>query len=111
MPHIVVEYSRNLENHVKDSRLLSELQSCVTASGLFDKNAIKSRSIAYDNFVMPGNNENFIHITVSILNGRSLEARKALSSSLFTISKGLIPLVDKLSVDIREMDAETYLKN
>lgn len=110
MPHLLLEYSKNLTTHVYESNLLAQLHDIVEASGIFEKSSLKSRSYGYDEVYITGNNESFLHITLSMLTGRNVETRKALSESLFKITKASVPYTDKISVEIREMDAETYQK-
>jgi 5-carboxymethyl-2-hydroxymuconate isomerase len=110
MPHIVIEHSDNLEIEVRSHKLVRELHSVVTRSGLFDPQAVKARSLSFDSYVLPEGAENFLHVTVSILSGRSEAERKKLSSQLFARVKELIPSVDRLSVNIHDMCLETYSK-
>ncbi len=110
MPHLLLEYSKNLTTHVYDTNLLVLLHDIVENSGIFENSPLKSRSYGFDEVHITGNNVSFLHITLSMLAGRSTEARKALSESIFKITKATIPYTDKISVEIREMDAETYQK-
>lgn len=110
MPHIVVEYSDNLETQVKEPDFLPTLHRTVEASGLFNPQAIKARSIGYTHYTLPEGARHFLHVTVSILEGREEKPRRQLADALFSALKKLAPEVDKLSVDIREMDAATYRK-
>lgn len=110
MPHIVIEYSENLNHQVKSSELTKKAHKTVTDSGLFDPQAVKARSIAYNDVTLPDNAQNFLHITTSILSGRTEEEKKSLSTALFQTAKTAIPEIDKLSVNIHEMNINTYTK-
>jgi len=110
MPHLLLEYSKNLTTHIYDSKLLHQLHKAVENSGLFPNSDVKSRSYGYDEVVITGDNLSFVHIVLMMLSGRNTETRKALAESLFKITKSSIPYTDKISVEIREMDAETYQK-
>ena len=110
MPHIVVEYSRNLHVSVQESHLLKELHQVVIASGLFSPQAVKARGMAYDDYILTGDDDSFVHINIAILGGRPLDARKALMESVYAMASGLLPHADKISLNIHEMDAETYKK-
>lgn len=111
MPHIVVEYSRNLHQQVQDNNLLQELRKVVIASDLFSADAVKARAIAYDDYALAETDDSFLHIEIAILEGRKLEARKALTESVFASARGLMPFADKISINIHEMVRETYKKN
>jgi 5-carboxymethyl-2-hydroxymuconate isomerase len=110
MPHIVFEYSNDLDSKVKESGSIKIAHETVTASGLFNPEAVKARSVSYADYVLPPGAKNFLHITVSILTGRDEQERKSLSQSVFDAVKNAIPDVDKLSVNIHEMDADSYTK-
>jgi 5-carboxymethyl-2-hydroxymuconate isomerase len=106
MPHIVIEYSENLG--VID--LMQELQKLVCEFGLFNPSAVKSRAIAYQDYILADNYNDFIHITISILEGRDEAARCKLSDQAFAIMQHYFSENVKLSLDIREMQASTYRK-
>lgn len=110
MPHIVVEYSDNLHTEVQQSNLLSTLHQVVLRSGLFSPEAIKARAQSYQHYILPEGSNNFIHITVSILSGRNIAQRKALSEAVFQATKQALAHVSKVSVNIHEMDALSYKK-
>lgn len=110
MPHIVVEYSKNLADKLHESQLLQQLHRVTVESELFSPEAVKSRGIAFSDYVLPHGHDRFVHVTVSILEGRTVEQRAGLSDALFTLARGLLPVEVMLSVNIHEMDAETYRK-
>ena len=110
MPHLVIEYSENLRERVKETQLLKTLHTLVVDSGLFAPSAVKGRSLAYSDYVLPEGANSFIHITLSILAGRTLEQRVALNEKLFQTVHSLIGNVDKLSCNLHEMDKDTYRK-
>jgi 5-carboxymethyl-2-hydroxymuconate isomerase len=109
MPHIVIEYSDNLKTKVKESEITKKLHKTVIDSGLFSPEAVKARSVSYSDYVLPEGSKSFIHITVSILEGRSTGQKASLSNNVFNTAKKAVTC-DKLSVDINEMETETYRK-
>lgn len=109
MPHIVIEYSENLDGEIKGAGLTKLLHKTVVDSGLFSPDAVKARSIFYSDFVLH-EAETFIHVTVSILGGRTVEQRKMLNEAVFTAIRNAIPSAEKVSSDIREMDVAVYKK-
>lgn len=111
MPHIVVEYSCNLQPKLDISALLVDLRQIVVASDLFTPSAVKSRAVAYDDYTLDASDAHFMHVTVSILEGRAQEAREKLADSVFEVLKSLDFAIDKISVNIHEMNRETYRKN
>lgn len=110
MPHIVVEYSENLKADVKSSDLLAKLFKVVFDAGVFSADAIKARGIAYSDYVMLEGYNSFIHVTTSILAGRDVAIRSALSDAILEATKEAVPAAEKISSNIHEMAAETYRK-
>lgn len=110
MPHIVIEYSDNLSAKIKSSSITKAAHKAVQDSGLFSPEAIKARSVGYSDYVLPEGATDFIHITVSILAGRDPEKRKNLSEAVFNAAKQCVPECAKISVNIHEMNGDTYKK-
>jgi len=110
MPHIVIEYSDNLKTDLETSELTKKLHKAVVEFGLFEPASVKARSLEYSDFVLTGAASSFIHVTVSILSGRTVEQRNALNDAVFKVISTAVPAAEKISSDIREMNAETYKK-
>lgn len=110
MPHIVIEYSDNLSKQIKSSKATALAHKAVVDSGLFSPEAVKARSLAYDDYVLHNEAKSFLHVTISILTGRNEEERKALSGVVFKTISNAIPDADKVSVNIHEMDKASYTK-
>ena len=106
MPHIVIEHSVGL----KVDAAMQDLQSLVCNFGEFNPKAVKSRSIAFTDFILPDDNVDFVHVTISIMAGRAVELRKSLADQAFAILQNNFNDVANISLDIREMVAETYRK-
>jgi 5-carboxymethyl-2-hydroxymuconate isomerase len=154
MPHIIIEHSANFS---KDSiiNLQVEIQNIMASitEGNFDPDQCKARAHLFEDYLVGRPNQetaSFLHITIKILAGRSLEVRKKLGEQVMNFSKKFfeellfspnqkdqlietahqladvvsgVPhpqlplrnsaLADKrcdLSVDIVEMEKETYQK-
>lgn len=110
MPHIVAEYSDNLATLLREGNVLRALHTVVLESGLFAPEAVKARSMAYKDVILYQGADRFMHITVSILSGRTQEQRAALSKAVFDCALAKLPSNVKLSVNIHEMNADTYAK-
>ena len=109
MPHIILEYAApTLTPHA--DKLLRAAYDAVVDSGLFQYESIKARHIAYDAFILPKESHNFAHIMVKILDGRTSQQRAAVSDAVFMAVKATGVAIDKLSVELHEMDGESYRK-
>ena len=113
MPHVIMEHSGDLSAKTNMHDVLKRLHAAVRASGLFDPDAIKSRSKAYRHYLVGDRQAegSFVHVTVSILSGRSTSQRQALGQAVLDVLEQTLAGVGSLTADIREMDKETYFKN
>jgi 5-carboxymethyl-2-hydroxymuconate isomerase len=119
MPHVITEYSANLEDAVDIPRLVQDLHDTAIASGLFQVGGIRSRAKRRDIFVVAdGDPANaFVFIVARIAPGRPIEKRKALGEALLaTAAKRLDPVFKarglSLAVEVQELDDQlTFRKN
>lgn len=117
MPHLIVEYSANIEEALKVPELLTRLRDCAVASGVFPLGGIRLRGARRDHYLIadgdPANG--FVHLTARIGQGRTLEVRQSIAQALFDVlCSHLADLYAErglgISVEIQEIDAATSLK-
>jgi len=91
MPHIIIEHSADIS---KDSviNLQKEIQNIMASitEGNFDADQCKARAYSFDEYLVGLPNQetsSFIHITIKILAGRTLEARQKLSKKTIDFVK------------------------
>jgi 5-carboxymethyl-2-hydroxymuconate isomerase len=115
MPHLTVEYTRNLAA-LPMSTVLLKLNEALAASGEFHAHDIKSRAIALDDFLVGTSlhEHGFVHAKLSLLGGRSTTVKRELSQRLLqalqaSCEKLTLPPA-QLCVEILEIDAESYSK-
>lgn len=93
MPHIVIEHSSNIsKNSISDLQI--EIQNIMASihEGNFDADQCKVRSHVFDEYLvgkLDQETSSFIHITIKILSGRTLEAKKKLAEKVINFSKRL----------------------
>ena len=117
MPHLIVEYSANIEEDLQLPELLTRLRDCAVATGVFPLGGIRLRGARRDHYLIAdGDPTNaFVHLTARIGQGRTLEVRESVVQALFDV---LCSHLDELyaqrglgiSVEIQEIDAATSLK-
>ncbi len=87
--------------------------------GNYEADQCKCRTYFFDEYLVGESdqlNSSFIHITVKALNGRNLEVRKSLAAKIsefankFYTNLNLSAKRCDISVDMVEMDRETYQK-
>jgi 5-carboxymethyl-2-hydroxymuconate isomerase len=117
MPHLILEYSQNLSDPLDHQVLFAKLHAVLERVDGVRPAEIKSRAIAHEHYrIGRGAPENvFVHLTVAILAGRDLHCRERLSAELLAILREALARTWEerpcdLTVDIREMQRETYGK-
>jgi len=118
MPHVVLEYSRNVIDEVDHHALFVRIHEALAALGAFAIDDIKSRAIRHDWYAVGDRNPHnaFVHVQLSILEGRSEEVRDAAGAAVMAIVREAYVdswhrLALSLSVEVREMTRATYFKD
>ncbi|MFE3836197.1 5-carboxymethyl-2-hydroxymuconate Delta-isomerase [Pseudogemmobacter sonorensis] len=111
MPHIQIDYSRNLEARLDIAGLCLALRDAAVATGILPLAGIRVRAIACDHVVIadgdPGHA--FLDISLRLRGGRSLEARKAATAAIFAAAEAFCASVLEgssfmLSFEMRDID-------
>jgi 5-carboxymethyl-2-hydroxymuconate isomerase len=117
MPHIVLEHSTNIVETSNFSTLFATMHKTLMDFGVFKLQDIKSRVYACDTYyIADGKPDNaFIHVEVRILSGRNQEMRQQITDRFMNLlqdhfSDSMHERRCVLSVEVREMDRETYRK-
>ena len=110
MPHIVIEYSRDVEDQIKISDLMDATYKVGAASGVMKPEDIKVRALAYEHYQMAGPKDNFVHTTIYLLEGRSDEQKEGLSIALRSSQADLMPDVISISIEIQDVNDISYKK-
>ena len=118
MPHIIAEYSANLEDRLDVAGLVADLHQAAIDSAVAELAGIRTRAARREHFrVADGNPANgFVHIVARLRVGRSEEQRKKLGQLLFEAAdKRLAPVYPAhpigLTVEIHEIDHLTFRRN
>lgn len=112
MPHAILEYSSNIIELMRARHMLSVVHGVMQASGLFDAHAIKSRTLVADEFLVgnAGASGSFIHVTVYLLQGRTVLQKQKLADMMFQALHERMAEVMSITVDVRELEKEIYRK-
>jgi 5-carboxymethyl-2-hydroxymuconate isomerase len=89
MPHVIVEYSSNLEDSMDVGDLLDALHQGVIDSGLADTAAIRTRAFRCEHYrIADRNPENgYVQITVRMREGRPQAALQSLAERLLAAAE------------------------
>ena len=119
MPHLIVEYSANLEDDVDIDALLGALHAAAIRTGVFPLGGCRTRAARRDHYVVSDDRpENaFVHVIARIGAGRDVATKKRAGDQIF------VTLTDQLagvyatrplgiSFEIVEIDADcTWKRN
>jgi 5-carboxymethyl-2-hydroxymuconate isomerase len=120
MPHIVVEYSANLEKRLDMVQLVKDVHEAVLSSKVFEIGAVRTRAAPRANYVIAGGDPDngFIHVELTIAPGRDDATRKRVSQAVLdAVAKATHDVYARyglaLSVNVREIDnaSATRLNN
>jgi len=109
MPHCIIEYSKDIE--IDSVALMDSVFNSALDSELFEENHIKTRLVPYEYYQKGALKEKFLHVTARILSGRTLEQRTMLSQMILTGLDKLNLSAVVITVEIVEMERESYMKN
>jgi len=111
MPHIIVDYSAPLKKEVEAVAFKQNLIETLIANSDFDPKAIKYRSCVYSDYDCAS--ENFIHLNIKMLSGRTLDQKQKLTTSAGAMIHEHFKSQAKslsISVEIQDIHRESYFK-
>jgi len=118
MPHIIVEYSANLEPALDPQALVDALHAAAIGTGVAEPAAVRTRAERREVYrVGDGNSANgFVHVVARLRIGRPEEQRKALGEALFAVVERQLEAAYKthpmgVTVEIHEIDHMTFRRN
>jgi len=109
LPHLIVEYSANIEDQIALDALLDKLHTCALGTGVFPLGGLRVRAHRADHFRIADKapDNGFVHVTALIGHGRPLDVQQRAAEELFAVlTKHLEPLYEKsplaLSLNVQE---------
>jgi 5-carboxymethyl-2-hydroxymuconate isomerase len=119
MPHLLIEYSANLEDKIQMRELVQKLHETAIGTGVFPMAGARTRAMRRDVYrVADGAAANgFVHLTMRVGHGRSVETRRQAAESLFAaLCEHLTGLYEStplaISAEMQEIDpAFSFKKN
>lgn len=109
MPHCIIDCPASLAERVGEQTLLAAVHDAIDASGLFKPGDIKARLNTFSHYRCGAGQDDFVHVALYLFAGRSAEQRRSLASAGVAALLGLLPEVEALSMDVREMPRETFV--
>ena len=89
MPHFIAECTDNIREQADLPGLFAKVNEALAATGIFPIGGIRSRAHWLDTWQMADGKHDyaFVHMTLKIGAGRSLESRKEVGEMLFALIK------------------------
>ena len=89
MPHFIAECTNNIREQADLSGLFAKVNEALAATGIFPLGGIRSRAHWLDTWQMADGKHDyaFVHMTLKIGAGRSLESREEVGEMLFALIK------------------------
>lgn len=117
MPHLKLKYTNNIKEKIDFPKLFLELHQVLANIGKIKIANCKSRATKLDIFYIAEGQENqaFIHIDLSFLEGRSLETKQEIGKKFIETlkthySKSIKDLDLQITVEIKDIAKSTYYK-
>jgi 5-carboxymethyl-2-hydroxymuconate isomerase len=117
MPHLVLEYTANVGPPVDPGALFAQLHQALARTAAVDLAACKSRALALDVYHVGagGPEQAFVHLEVRLLAGRLPAEKRRIAQACLEIlaayyAASLESLQLQLTVEVRDMERESYLK-
>jgi 5-carboxymethyl-2-hydroxymuconate isomerase len=115
MPHVTLEYSKNLTNLDVKSMLL-KLNQALLATGEFREIDIKSRAFPVEHIQVGVSSDahGFIHLEVKFYKGRSKELKRKIADACLQVLRGhYVPLPKmtlQMDVEPIEIDQDVFVR-
>jgi len=114
MPHILIDYTANLEAAVTQGRLVDAVHQAALDCGVFPVWGVRTLARRVDQYRV-GNGDagnGFVHISVRIAPGRNVELRHRVTHELFAaVQRVMGPLFERqrlgCQIDLSEFEAAT----
>lgn len=112
MPHLVIECSQPLSPTLANESAQRTLHDVLLTSGQFGTGDIKVRTHSYDSYLVAGAQDDFVHVILWLMHGRSDDIKAELSASIANTVQALITPAGacQVTVDVRDMAKATYSK-
>jgi 5-carboxymethyl-2-hydroxymuconate isomerase len=112
MPHLMIDYSANVEPDVDIGALCDTLRDVAASIDAFPLAGVKVRAVRVDHYsIADGNPEHgFIDISVRIREGRDMETKQDAAQKIFDATNEFVADVMRrrslaLSLELRDIDA------
>lgn len=118
MPHIVIEYSGNLEPHADIPQLLDRVHATALDTGVFPVGGTRTRAARRDLYRIADRHPDnaFVHVSLAIRHGRDPATKQSVGQAVFDAVRAFLAEAESrvplaLSLEIREIDPDLSFKH
>ena len=109
MPHLTIEYSANVADHVDIDELVAALHTAALATGVAALDALRTRATCHDHFAVADRHPDngFVAVTARLGAGRSHDDQQRFLDALMTALDDTVGAAGRtlmLSVEYQEID-------
>ena len=108
MPHFILECSPTIINKKSPQELLDLIYQAALKTDLFIPHEIKVRIKTYEYFNNGNSQEDFIHVFGHIMQGRTVDQKKILSSHIINCLEMEFPEVSIISMNVQDFEKASY---
>lgn len=109
MPHFVIDCSENILHSKSAEEIISLVYDTAESTGLFNPQAINVRLNIFRDFKAGINQQAFISIFASIMEGRTHAQKNDLSRKIVSNLVKLFPDVPLISMNVRDIEKASYI--
>jgi 5-carboxymethyl-2-hydroxymuconate isomerase len=113
MPHIIIEYSDNIEKYLKIDTLIKKVHTTAVDTGIFPLGGLRVRAAKRESYeIADGHPDNgFVHVELKIGPGRDKKSKTSALKQIFsTVEEYLRPIHENgplaMSAELNEFDPE-----
>ncbi|WP_293573074.1 5-carboxymethyl-2-hydroxymuconate isomerase [Phaeobacter sp.] len=118
MPHITVDYSRNMQERVDITLLCDSLRRAAEATGVFPLAGIRVRAFAADHVSLADGNpaHGYLDISVRLRAGRNNDTKQQVTQAIFAAAEAQLADAMEhhsiaLSLELRDIDPDLSPKS
>lgn len=119
MPHVIIEYSANLDDRLDVQQFVDVVHEAALATGIFPVGGARTRAYATRHYrIADGHPDNaFVHVVLRVGQGRDLPTRKHACESVFAavcgaLDRSLAGAPLGISLEMQEIDRQlAYRRN
>ncbi|MFQ5754949.1 MAG: 5-carboxymethyl-2-hydroxymuconate Delta-isomerase [Acidiferrobacterales bacterium] len=117
MPHLTLEYTSNIRQHVNLAELFSALHRVLAQVGGVRIENCKSRAVKHHDFCIGSGSsyKAFVHLGMTMLEGRPLALKQKVGESILRVLKdtyapSMVEQDLQITVEIKDIQKATYFK-